>query len=156
MNLPRLTIAQKFIGYLIAFSVFPIVIVGVVSYITASNQLRRESDRYTSQLVQNQLDYLELQQSQVESLIANISGVEDIQETVSDESVTADSYQRLATQAQIGYILNSYLNISGLISIDILPTTARITAWAIPSSPTIFVPIYNRTSMIQHFRASKM
>ena len=120
----RLNITQKFIGYLMLFSVIPLVVVGVVAYSTSTNLLRDENDRHTRQVVRDQLDYLELQQGQIESLLANISGVETVRAALrNDAEVGTDTYTRLSTQAEIGYILNGYINIRGLVSIDLFTTS---------------------------------
>lgn len=115
----RLNITQKFVAYLMVFSVIPLVVVGWVSSTTASRQLRDEIDRNSRQIVTDQLDYLELQQSQIESLLVNLSGVESVRDALDADNVGTDSYTRLSTQAQIGYILNGYINIEGLVSIDL-------------------------------------
>ena len=119
MRRPRFDISHKFIGYLVFLSVIPLLIVGIVSYHTSSSIIASETSHYTMQLVINQRDYLDLQLEQVESLISNISGVEEIREVVEDENATTDTYTSLTTQARIGYILNGYSNLRGLVSIDI-------------------------------------
>lgn len=119
---PSLNITQKFIIYLILLSLLPLLIVGVSSYRVSSATQRDEAARYTAELVINQQDYLNLQLTQVESLIANISGVEEITNTLGDENASDDTFTSLATQARIGYILNGYSNLKGLVSIDIFTT----------------------------------
>ena len=116
---PAINITLKFFGYLILLSILPLLIVGGSSYNVSRSMLREEAARYTKQLVINQQDYLTLQLSQIESLIANISSVEEITEVLDDKNVAVDSYTSLATQAHIGYILNGYSNLKGLVSIDI-------------------------------------
>lgn len=100
----------------------PLLIIGVSSYRAASQVLREEAARYTAGLVTNQQDYLNLQLAQVESLIANLSGVEEITNVLGDKDPSDDAYTNLATQAQIGYILSGYSNLQGLVSIDIFTT----------------------------------
>ncbi|KAA3665042.1 MAG: PAS domain S-box protein, partial [Chloroflexi bacterium] len=118
-RLPAINITLKFIGYLIILSILPLLVVGISSYNVSRSILREEAARYTEQLVINQQDYLTLQLSQIESLIANISSVEEITNALDDQNITVDSYTSLATQARIGYILNGYSNLKGLVSIDI-------------------------------------
>lgn len=118
-RLPAINITLKFIGYLIFLSILPLLVVGVSSYKVSRSILREEAARHAEQLVINQQDYLSLQLSQIESLIANISSVEEITQALDDKNVTVDSYTSLATQARIGYILNGYSNLKGLVSIDI-------------------------------------
>ncbi|MCP4140928.1 MAG: EAL domain-containing protein [Chloroflexi bacterium] len=108
----------KFIGYLIFLTVIPLLIVGLISLRVSTEVLEEESRVFTIELVKDQREYLDLQLEQVESLIANISGEEEITDAlVGGESF--DAYKNLATQARIGYILNGYLNLGGLLSIDI-------------------------------------
>ncbi len=68
-----------------------------------------------------QKNHLKLTLEEVESLITNISGVEDIRNAVDDEGQydPKDTYTRLATHAQIGYILSGYTGLRDLVSIDI-------------------------------------
>src|SRR6185436_7016908 len=47
------------------------------------------------------------------------SGVEGISTGLATPFDPADNYARLSMQARIGYILNGYVNIRGLVSIDI-------------------------------------
>lgn len=112
-------IALKFIAYLMFLSIIPLLVLGITSYGISRNVLQAEAQRYALQLLRNQRDYLELQLDQVEALLANVAGVEAISQTLGDSRPWADAYTRLATQARVGYILNNYLNLNGLISIDI-------------------------------------
>jgi two-component sensor histidine kinase len=119
----HLNITQKFITYLILISVIPLVVVGISAYLSFSTALKEEAGLYANALVINQRDYLDLQLEQIESLIANITSVEDITNVLSDTNQAGDAYTNLATQAQIGYILNGYSNLRGLVSIDIFTLT---------------------------------
>ncbi|MCP5159140.1 MAG: EAL domain-containing protein [Gammaproteobacteria bacterium] len=104
---------------MIFLSVIPLLILGVSSYHISQRTLQAEAQRHTLQLLRNQRGYLTLQLEQVEALIANISGVEAILEALGTANARVDAYTQLATQAHIGYILNNYLNLKGLVSIDI-------------------------------------
>ena len=78
----------------------------------------------TSQFVETILkqnrDNLDLRLEQVESLISNLSGEETITEVLTSEAHQNNSFDDLATKARIGYTLNSFLNLKGLVSIDLL------------------------------------
>ena len=54
----------------------------------------------------------------VESLVANLSGNDEINTAMSSDT-SKSSYDKLTTQAKIGYILSGYTNLKGLVSIDI-------------------------------------
>ena len=72
-----------------------------------------------------QRDYLELQIDQVESLIGNLMSVEAITAVFAPAGNSADIYDELATQARIGYLLNGYMDVHGLVSIDIFIINGR-------------------------------
>jgi diguanylate cyclase (GGDEF)-like protein/PAS domain S-box-containing protein len=115
----RLNITQKFVTYLLFASLIPLLVAGSTSYYVSRAVVKEEANRYSSELVDNQKDYLELQLQQIENLIANISGVEAITSVLEDPRVTTDTYINLTTQARINYILDGYTNLNGLASIDI-------------------------------------
>ncbi|SPF43855.1 Signal transduction histidine kinase [Candidatus Desulfosporosinus infrequens] len=56
---------------------------------------------------------------EVEGLIANLSSIEDIKDVLTNDGNGTSDFERLARQAKIGYLLSSYTNLKGLISIDI-------------------------------------
>lgn len=119
------SIAQRFVGLLLLTSVVPLCVVGTLSYRVTYQVLREEATNSQEQLVTSQEDYLELQLRQISSLIFNISGEEQIIEAI-DSQISHDStYLELATQARIGYILNKYTSLDGLVSIDIYSESGR-------------------------------
>ena len=121
MPLSRLkfNITLRFIAYLAILSFLPILAIGMTAIEVSRSILATEASRHAAQQVGSQQDYLHVQMDQVESLIANISSVDAIAEVLSQTGQPRDSFTNLATQARIGYILNSYLNIKGLVSIEI-------------------------------------
>ncbi|MBC9784961.1 response regulator [Heliobacterium chlorum] len=119
MRLPSLNITQKFILYLLLSSIIPLVGVGITSYSISKTIIQEEVSNYTHELMNNQRDYMERMLDEVESLIANISSIEDIKAVVDDRQQSPNDYASLATQAKIGYILSGYTNLKGLVSIDI-------------------------------------
>ena len=118
---PKVT--GKFIWYLILVSILPLLL-----FVTSSLDVTRKTvlniaQDYSNQLLGNQRDYLQLLTEQVESLASNITSMEDISNAVStvdiDAGLDRSPYHELATQAKIGYILNNYSNLKGLVSIDL-------------------------------------
>ncbi|MEA4909036.1 MAG: EAL domain-containing protein [Anaerolineaceae bacterium] len=114
----RLNLSKKFFLFFLLTGILPLLLVGLVSYQVSRITLQNEVARYAAEMALNQKDYLDLQFQQVESLITNLSGVEEILEVLVDPSTT-DTYTNLATQARIGYILNGYSSLEGLVSIDL-------------------------------------
>jgi signal transduction histidine kinase/CheY-like chemotaxis protein/HPt (histidine-containing phosphotransfer) domain-containing protein len=119
----HLNITGQFILYMVGFSVVPLIILGVLAYSVSYTIIKNEVNSYTAELVGDQRDYLDIVLQEVEGLIANVSGVEDITNVLSSDDSTNSTYTDLATQARIGYILNNYINVNGLVSIDIYTIT---------------------------------
>lgn len=116
----RLNLSQRFVAYTILLGVLPLLALGIVSIQLYRTAFESEARRFVIQAVNDKTALLDQQLSQVESLISNISGVEEITNTLAEEFSSSDVYARLSTQARIGYVLNNYLNLQGLVSIDIL------------------------------------
>ncbi len=114
----RINLTHKFIGFLLLAAVLPLLIVGVSAYQVSRTIVHEEAIRFTQTVVDAQRDYLDLQSQQIANLIANLVSVEDITEALASDTRT-DDYTSLATQARIGYILDGYSNLQGLVSIDI-------------------------------------
>lgn len=119
MKLPRINITQKFIVYLVVISILPLFIVRGDVIRISDGILQETFSNYSSTVVTGQRDYLELQLEQVENLIANVSGVEEISDALKEGDTGEGTFTDLVTQARIGYILNGYSNVRGLVSIDI-------------------------------------
>lgn len=115
----RLNLTQRFIVYLIVLSILPLLVVGLSAIHLSNQALEHETRSSAIQQAHDKAALLNGQMAQIEALIANISGVEQIVEAVSAEPPDGDVFTRLATQAQIGYVLNNYINLDGLVSIDI-------------------------------------
>ncbi|MDM8529139.1 ATP-binding protein [Anaerolineales bacterium HSG24] len=115
----RLNITSQLVLFLLWVSILPLLILGHTSYSTSRNVIQERVSNYNLALMIEHKDHLEALLESVESLVANISGVEDIKKVLDNSNLASDTYTRLATRAKIGYILNGYLNLKGLISIDI-------------------------------------
>jgi len=107
----HLNITGQFIIYLAGISVIPLLVVGAFAYSVSFSIIKDTVYSYTAELVRDQRDYLDVLLQEVESLISNVSGVEEITNNVlSGNDTPTNAYTELATQAKIGYILNNYLN----------------------------------------------
>jgi signal transduction histidine kinase/CheY-like chemotaxis protein len=115
----RFSLNQRFVAYLMLLGVLPLLTVGVISIQFSRSGLESEARSYLIQEVKDKSALLDAQMAQIEALTANIAGVEEIATALATESPSDDVYTRLATQARVGYVLNNYLNLQGLVSIDI-------------------------------------
>ena len=100
-------------------SVVPLVVLGLISDTMSRQVIQQDVSHYAQAMVSAQGDYLDVLFQEIESLIINVSGVEDIKTAIDDAATSPDEYTRLATHARIGYILSGYSGIKGLVSLDI-------------------------------------
>jgi len=96
----------------------PLLLYGSISIVSTSLILKDETINSNKQFVYQREQYIDLVMSDVESLIANLSGIDDLTNAL-NESQSNSTYDKLTTQAEIGYILSGYTNLKGLISIDV-------------------------------------
>lgn len=113
------TMTMSLALFLALTSVLPLLMLGLISDYISRSVIEQEVKNYTRALVNEQREYLDLLFQEIEGLIVNISGVEDIKTVVNDEGTFTDDYTRLSTHAKIGYILSGYIGVKGLVSLDI-------------------------------------
>ena len=116
--LSRLSITTKAFITLLFIGVVPLMTVGILSYNVSSEVLQKEMSHSTQELLKQQQRYMDLLLRGVESLMANVGSLEEVQRALA-EGATADEFTRLATRAKINAILQGYTNLDGLLSIDI-------------------------------------
>ncbi len=115
----RLSLNNRFIAYLLALGVLPLLCVGAVSVWLTRAAVEDTTRHHVVEEVVQMAALIDSQAAQIEELIANVSGVEEINKVLTENASGPDTFTRLATQARIGYVLNNYLNLKGLISINI-------------------------------------
>lgn len=120
---PWNSLVFKFFIFLLITSILPLLVMGIISSLSSSSLLTTQQNQFAHDLLLHEKYNIELQLDQVENLLANISGVEEITNALNDQNSATDAYTTLATKARIGYILNGYLNLAGLVSIDIFSRT---------------------------------
>ncbi len=116
----HLKITHRFTIALVVAGVLPLLGAGLVSYHTTQSALLKQFLAQQQELLINYREQLEQTQDQIENLVTNIASDQTINQVLRQHSDTPSDYQRLSAQAQVGYILNSYLNVKGLESIHIL------------------------------------
>jgi signal transduction histidine kinase/CheY-like chemotaxis protein len=125
MNL-RLNITAKLVGYLLVAGIVPLVVFGFSAFQIARDIVIGQAGQYNTRLVLDAVAYFQLYRSQVEDLAANIAGNEEISRALAEaDRQSSSSYEALNTRAQIGYILNSFVRVKGLVSIDLFTLTGR-------------------------------
>ena len=115
----RPTLALNLVLFLLLASVLPLLVLGIVSDNVSRSVIGQNVTGYNLALVNAQRDYLDVLFQEIESLIINISGVDEIKTAIDDATASPNEYTRLATHARIGYILSGYSGVKGLVSLDI-------------------------------------
>ncbi len=121
-RVPPLNLSAKLGLFVFAISVCPLLVVGLLSYNVAQQVSEGQATQYNQALLEQQTDYVDLILRQIESLIGSVSGVDTIKSALDESFNPNDDYRRLATQAEIGYILNRFVDLEGLVGIDIFGT----------------------------------
>jgi signal transduction histidine kinase/competence protein ComGC len=116
----QLKLIYKLIIYLFFISIIPLFIIGITSYTKSNQIITNDAKNYSKQVVNAKSKLYGLILEEIEGLIQNVSGNEEIYKVLENKNNDYSDYNKLATQAQIGYILSNYSNIKGLVSIDIL------------------------------------
>ena len=117
--LSHMKLGQKFLIYVIFLSVIPLMVVSASASTNASNLLQQESRRSALQLVSNKRDYLSLQLNQLETLLRNLAGADNIVKLANNVYDASDTYTALTIRAQIGYTLNTSASLPGLVDIGL-------------------------------------
>ncbi|AFQ45432.1 hybrid sensor histidine kinase/response regulator [Desulfosporosinus meridiei] len=115
----RLNITEKLLIYLLLACIVPLAFLGLMSYSKSKSILKEEIDKTSINLLEEKKRYLEVIMEEVEGLVANLSSIEDIKDVLAKNGEGITDFERLATQARIGYLLSSFTNLKGLVSIDI-------------------------------------
>jgi len=105
--------------YALLIGMVPLLSFGIFFMNMAYHVLKDDIDTYHAGIVREKRLFLQYTMGDVENLIANLSGNEDIKDVLLHDKSADSTYNKLLTQAKIGYILSGYTNLTGLVSIDI-------------------------------------
>ncbi len=117
MRQPRLTLTQRAFLMVILLSIIPVLLVGGITFSLSSQLLARESSAFAERILIEEEEEIQLKIHQMETLMTALSGSEDIRALIKNAS--SSTFSRLSTEANVGYVLNSFLNISGLVAINV-------------------------------------
>ena len=116
----HLNITVKMLGYLLAASMVPLVLLGLTAFQISKRVVIEQAEDESTRLLGSFAAYLKLYNDQVDDMAANIAGNEAIGETLRlADAHNLSSIDDLKMRAQMGRILNSYVRVKGLVSIDI-------------------------------------
>ncbi|MEI8095439.1 MAG: ATP-binding protein [Spirochaetales bacterium] len=100
-------------------SVVPLLLLGVIAFGVSQNVLKTVNDRQVAIILEQERRFIRTVMGEVESLLANISGQDALKQFLNRPLGTMSDFDRLSTQARIGYILSGYINLKGLVSLDV-------------------------------------
>ncbi len=116
----RFNITAKMLGYLLAVSILPLMLLGATAFEISKRIVIAQAEAENARLVGSFSAYLRLYNDQVEDMAANIAGNAAIGQALRRaDAHAASGFENLETRAQMGYILNSYVRVRGLVSIDL-------------------------------------
>jgi signal transduction histidine kinase len=116
----RLNITAKLLAYLLLAGVLPMILLGATAFEVSKRIIIEQAETENTRLLASFSSYLKLYQDQIEDLAANIAGNANIGTALRKVNAhTADSFEALDTQAQMGYALNNYVRVRGLVSINV-------------------------------------
>jgi signal transduction histidine kinase/CheY-like chemotaxis protein len=116
----HVNMTAKLLIYLVLIGIVPLVLLGVTAFEVSKRMVVAQAEAENTRLVASFSSYLRLYHDQIEDLAANIAGNAAIGQALRrvDEK-KADAFDMLDTRAQMGYILNSYMRVKGLVSINL-------------------------------------
>ena len=116
----RSGITAKTLGYLIVAGVLPLILLGFMAFEISKRIVIEQAEAENSRLVASFSSYLRLYQGQIEDMAANVAGNPVISQALqhADESALT-TFSALEMRAKMGYILNSYVRIKGLVAIHV-------------------------------------
>jgi len=116
----RFNITAKLLTYLLLAGVLPMILLGAAAFEVSKRIIIEQAETENTRLLASFSSYLKLYQDQIEDLAANIAGSANIGSALRSVSTqAADSFEALDTQAQMGYALNNYVRVKGLVSINV-------------------------------------
>ncbi len=115
-----INITGKLVAYLLLAGIVPLVVYGVSGFFVARNIVIGQASAYHQRIASDAVAYFELYRSQVEDLAASVVGNEAVIDALFEvDRQAAGSYALLNARAQIGYLLNNFVRVRGLVSIDL-------------------------------------
>jgi len=109
------------LAYLLVAGILPLMLLGFAAFEISKEIVIAQAEEDNARLVGQFASYLRLYSDQVEDIAAAIAGNETIADNLrrADE-VGTGNFGRLNMNAQMGRLLNDYIRVKGLVSLDIL------------------------------------
>ncbi len=113
------SIITRFIATFFFLGIVPLLVLMLWAIYGSNKSMMNHLEENVFELLKQKAEYTSLQLETVENLMNNIANVEDVIQSLKEDSGTLTVYQKLKIQANIGYVLAGYINLEGIESIDI-------------------------------------
>ncbi len=116
----KLNITAKMIGYLLVASLVPLILLGVSAFEISKRIVVQQAESENARLLGGFASYFKLYDDQVNDMAANIAGNEAIALALrnADEG-KINVFDSIEMRANMGRLLNGFVRIKGLVSIDV-------------------------------------
>jgi hypothetical protein len=116
----HLNVTAKMVGYLLVASLVPLVLLGFSAFEISKRIVVEQAESQNARLLGGFTSYFKLYDDQINDMAANIAGNEAIGLSLrrADEG-QVNAFDRLEMRSNMGRLLNSYVRVKGLVSIDV-------------------------------------
>jgi signal transduction histidine kinase/DNA-binding response OmpR family regulator len=116
----RFNITVKLLGYLLVAGIVPLMVLGFSALEISRRIVLEQAQSENIQVLGGFSSFLSLYYDQIEDLATNIAGNEAVGGALRNaDEPDSSGYDALNTRAQIGYALNNYVRVKGLVSLDL-------------------------------------
>jgi signal transduction histidine kinase/CheY-like chemotaxis protein len=116
----RFNITVKLLGYLLVAGIVPLTVLGFSALEISKRIVLEQAQSENVRVLGGFASYLSLYHDQIEDLATNIAGNEAVGGALrSADEPNNSGFDALNTRAQIGYALNNYVRVKGLVSLDL-------------------------------------
>ncbi len=117
---PRFNITVKLLGYLLVAGIVPLTVLGFSALEISKRIVLEQAQSENIRVLGGFASYLSLYRDQIEDLATNIAGNEAVGGALRGaDDPEGSGYDSLNIRAQIGYTLNNYVRVRGLVSLDL-------------------------------------
>jgi signal transduction histidine kinase/DNA-binding response OmpR family regulator len=116
----RFNITVKLLGYLLIAGLVPLTVLGISALEISKRIVLEQAQTENVRVLGGFASYLSLYHDQIDDLATNIAGNEAVGGALrSADDPDSSGFDALNIRAQIGYTLNNYVRVKGLVSLDL-------------------------------------
>ncbi len=113
------SISRKLFLFLLLVCIISLTFFGALSYCRTKAILRNEIEKSSQNLLKEKEKSFEIIIGEISDLITNLSSMKDIKTALINDKNEITEFDKLSIKENINYILSSFINLDGMVSIDI-------------------------------------